>query len=356
MQAATMQGSRTRTEPSSATGAATLAGAAERSPRRSFTRESLVPRPQLQPGGAPRLTVACLINHFDYGAYVGEAIASAASQPPALDEIVVVDAGSSPEHLEIVQAACLEHPNVRLIEKENGGQLSCFQTGVAATTSDVVLFLDADDRWQPTYVEEVLRVLAERPEIDVLECNDRRIFSDGRSEVTERPSRDLGYSIVRSLVNGGPWTGQPTSCLALRRPILDRIFPLEGFEGWRTCADEALVYGSSLAGAHKYFLGTPLVDYRIHGANLFHGHAYCPIKRLVRGVEVLKLVERMRQRHALPASLAHVAHHEFRTIENPTKRDYRSYRALVRDSDLPGKRKRRIALAIWSTFRLGRHG
>ena len=75
----------------------------------------------------------------------------------------------------------------------------------------------------------------------------------------------------------------------------------------------------------------------------------------MRGVEVLKLVERMRERHALPVSLAHVAHHEFRTIENPTKRDYRSYRELVRNSDLPGKRKRRVALAIWSTYRLGRH-
>ncbi|MEM9379377.1 MAG: glycosyltransferase family 2 protein [Planctomycetota bacterium] len=306
--------------------------------------------------GTRRLTTACLVNHFDYGAYVGEAIESIVAQTRALDEIVVVDDGSSAEHLETLRALCRAHPSIRLIEKENGGQLSCFQVGVAATEADVVLFLDADDRWHPTYVEEVVGLLEARPEIDVVECNERRFFADGRTEVTERPSRDLGYSIARSLVNGGPWTGQPTSCLALRRSIVEKIFPLEGFEGWRTCADEALVYGSSLAGAHKFFLGTPLVDYRIHGANLFHGHAYCPIKRLVRGVEVLRLVEHMRRRHSLPASLAHVAHHEFRTIEGPSKRDYRSYRELVRCSDLPAKRKRRVAFAIWSWYRFGWRG
>ena len=299
-----------------------------------------------------RLTAACLINHFDYERFIADAVDSAVSQTLALDEIVVVDDGSSPAGLRGVRDACQRHPQVRLLEKANGGQLSCFQAGLDATTADIVFFLDADDIWQAGYVEAVMRVFEERPDIDLVQCNERRVFSDGRSEVTESPSRDLGYSIARSLVNGDTWTGQPTSCVALRRTALDKIFPLPGFERWRTCADEALIYGSSVVGARKYFIGTPLVDYRVHGGNLFHGQEYCAKARLLRGVEVLRLVERLRRRHDLPESLAHVAHHEFRTIESPTKKEYISYRRLVKHSALPAQRRRRVAFAIWAWYRL----
>lgn len=302
--------------------------------------------------GTSRLTTACLINHFDYEQFIGEAVDSVTSQSLALDEIIVVDDGSSPAGLRGARDACHGHPQVRLIEKENGGQLTCFQTGLDATSADIVFFLDADDLWHTDYVESIVRVFEERPDVDVVECNDRRVYSDGRIEIVERPSRNLGYSVVRSLASGGTWALQSTSCIAMRRATLDMIFPLTGFEGWRTCADEALVIGSSIVGAFKYFVGTPLVDYRIHGDNLFQGHEYCPQDRLTRGVELLRLVEFLRLRQTLPTSLAHVAHHEFRTIESPTKAEYTAYRRLVKASQLPPHRRRRAALAIWGWYRL----
>lgn len=298
------------------------------------------------------MKACCLVNHYEYGDFIGEAVASAAGQTRALDEIVVVDDGSGPESLEAVRSACAAHEGVRLVEKENGGQLSCFESGLANSTADIVFFLDADDAWEPTYVERVLAKFAEKPDIDFVACNERRVFDDGRSEVTERTTRDLGYSLVRSLENGGQWLGQPTSCLAIRRSVLERIFPLDLVKGWRTCADEALVYGSSLVGARKLFLGDPLVRYRIHGDNHFYGRPYNAEDRLFRGVEVLRLVEVLRTRQALPLSLAHLAHHEFRTIEAPTKREYLEYRRIVKNSPLARHRKRRIAWALWGWYRM----
>lgn len=299
------------------------------------------------------MRAACLINHFQYGEFVGEAIDSVAAQTRPLDEIIVVDDGSSSDHLAKLREAAGKHANVHLIEKENGGQLSCFEAGIAASTADVVFFLDADDAWQPTYVERVLRLLDERSDVDFVQTAERRLFEDGRVETSPGPGRDLGISLVRSLQSGGSWGGQPTSCLAIRRWVLDRIFPLPDAFTWRTCADEALVYGSSLAGARKYWLGEPLVDYRVHGANGFYGRPYDAADRLERGTNVLRLVEVMRERAHLPPSLAHLAHHEFRTIEAPDRRDYKEYVRLVAASDLPRHRKRRLRLALlgWYWFR-----
>lgn len=302
------------------------------------------------------MKTCCLINHFNYGSYVGEAIASAAGQSRPFDEIIVVDDGSREADLATLRSAAKEHAGqgVRVIEKENGGQLSCFQAGLDATEADVIFFLDADDTWEPEYAARVLDVFQEHPVVDMVMTNERRVHPDGSSDVTERPSRDVGYAVIRGLDRGGEWHGQPTSCIAVKRSILMRIFPLPMARGWRTCADEAVIYGSAIVGARRWFLGEPLVRYRIHGANHFHGKAYDPADRLTRGIEVLRLVECLRQRESLPVCLAHMAHHEFRTIESPTKSEYREYWRLVKGSNLPSHRKRRILSALWGWYRLGK--
>lgn len=323
------------------------------SPRRAVLAPApAADRPPTTEATRPR--TACLVNHYEYGSYVGEAIASAARQTLPVDDLIVVDDGSSGEHLDAVREATAAAEGARLIEKPNGGQLSCFEEGLDATNADLVFFLDADDAWDPTYVERVTALFAARPGIDVVYTNERRCFADGREEFTDRTDRDLGYAMVRSLSHGGVWRGQPTSCIAMRRSILDRIFPLDLARGWRTCADEALVYGSALVGAHSYFMGAPLVRYRIHGDNAFYGREYCPKDRLTRGVEVLRLVETLRRRESLPESMAHLAHHEFRTIEQPNAGEYKEYRRLVSGSNLPRHRRRRILTALWGWYRLGK--
>ena len=300
------------------------------------------------------MRIACLLNHYNYGRFVGEALASVSAQTRALDEVVVVDDGSDDENRTALRAVAEENGDVTIIEKDNGGQLSCFEAGLEASSSELVFFLDADDTWEPEYVERVHGLFASDPGLDVVFTAERRVRPDGSTEFTERPSRCLGYAVARSLNRGGGWHGQPTSCIAMRRTVLDRIFPIPLTRGWTTCADEALVYGSAIVGARRQFLGEPLVRYRIHDANHFHGRPYDAGDRLTRGIEVLRLVELLRQRESLPESLAHLAHHEFRTIEDPTKAEYKEYRRLVSGSTLPAHRRRRILIALWGWYRLGR--
>ena len=58
------------------------------------------PRETETPARARRHRVSCLINHYNYGAYVEEAVASVLAQTHAVDEVVLVDDGSDPDHLE----------------------------------------------------------------------------------------------------------------------------------------------------------------------------------------------------------------------------------------------------------------
>jgi len=140
----------------------------------------------------------------------------------------------------------------------------------------------------------------------------------------------------------------------MRRHVLDRIFPVHDISAYRLCADEVLVYGSSLAGARKYFLGEPLIQYRVHGDNAFYALEDSPERAYLRRLHGRSFVEQTRVRLGLPQSLMDVAHYEFCTIENPTSRECREYRRLVWRSRLALTAKLRVMWGLLSWRFLGR--
>jgi glycosyltransferase involved in cell wall biosynthesis len=298
------------------------------------------------------MRVTCLINHYNYGEFLLEALDSVLAQTRVPDEVIVVDDGSAPEHLEFVRRVGRSSERVRIVEKSNGGQASCFEAGFAEATGDIVFFLDADDRWLPDYVAAVVGVFAMRPDVDFVATGRVLFDREGMRDGTRKESRYRGHSVVLCLESGGAWMGETTSCLAIRRQVLARIFPLPNPSGWRVCADEALVYGSSMVGARKYFLGEPLVEYRVHGDNAWYGKRDSPERAFSRRLEGRRLTEALRLRMSLPASLADMAHYEFRTIERPTRSEYRAYQRLVLRSTISWRRKLRVWSGIFFTYRL----
>lgn len=71
------------------------------------------------------------------------------------DELVVVDDASQDNCFSIVEDRLLRSPGTSLTllrNKTNLGASASFAKGVAATTGDVVLFSDQDDRWMPNKI------------------------------------------------------------------------------------------------------------------------------------------------------------------------------------------------------------
>src|ERR1700747_3867695 len=112
-------------------------------------------------------TVTVLIDTFNHERFIDEAILSVLEQdfPRAEMEIVVVDDGSTDRTAEIVRKFA---PDVRLIQKTNGGQASAFNAGIPEARGDIVAFLDGDDWWTKEKLSVVMDYLAARPHIGVV--------------------------------------------------------------------------------------------------------------------------------------------------------------------------------------------
>ena len=239
--------------------------------------------------------------------------------------MIVVDDGSTDDSLELLNEKYGRHPTVRILNKQNEGQLSCFNEGFARAKGDIIFFLDSDDTYEPDYLERALSVYQHDQECDFLSCG-RRLFGDKEGVLLDfSVDRDLGYSVIQAAYLH-QWIGAATSCLSMRRHVLSKVLPLPFIEDWRIRADDCLVFGSSLAGVRKRYLARPLVKYRVHGRNSYRGQATNQSSIYRRRLAINRLFEHFERKlcYSVP-QLAEFYHREFCTIEAPTLSEFGRY-------------------------------
>lgn len=114
---------------------------------------------------ATAANVSVIIPAYRAAATIGRAVQSVLAQTVRPDEILVIDDGS-PDDL---AAALAEFGDrVTLIRKANGGAASARNLGIERATGDFIAFLDADDYWSPTKLEQQLRIFAKHPELGLV--------------------------------------------------------------------------------------------------------------------------------------------------------------------------------------------
>lgn len=119
--------------------------------------------------------ISVIVPCHDYGRFLGEALASLDAQTRPPDEVVIVDDGSTDDSLAVAERY-RDDPDARrarhartdvivLTRTPATGVVRAIADGVAASSGDLIVFLSADDRFSPTYLEAGERRL-EDPSID----------------------------------------------------------------------------------------------------------------------------------------------------------------------------------------------
>jgi glycosyltransferase involved in cell wall biosynthesis len=104
--------------------------------------------------------VAVVIPCYKQAHFLPDAIESVLQQTHAPSEIVVIDDGSPDD----VAAVAARYPEVRYIRQRNQGLSAARNTGIRATSSELLVFLDSDDQLLPHAIERGAAHLTARPE------------------------------------------------------------------------------------------------------------------------------------------------------------------------------------------------
>lgn len=195
---------------------------------------------------------------YNKAPYVRKAVESVVGQIYADWQLIVVDDGSTDDSAAIVES--IGDPRISLIRQENAGVGAARNRGVEASTTPYICFLDADDWWEPYFLEEMAGLIERHPDAGIYGTN-YYIVKNGKERIAPIgvdegfAEGEINYCRVYAKTLCMPlWTG----AVCMPRKVFDEQggFPI----GIKLGEDFLLWIRVSLK--HKVvFLNTPLSNY-----------------------------------------------------------------------------------------------
>lgn len=189
-----------------------------------------------------------VIPTFNRKAYLARALRSILNQDVQVDEIVVVDDGSTDGTADMLRS---DFPQVRTIGQPNSGVSAARQKGVEAATGDWIAFLDSDDLWTPGRMRSLSNAIDAAPaDVDWI-FGDTRIVQDGGQGPTL--FAEYGLEVIGDpTVLDDPLVSQfPFQFSLLQSSIIRRtaLLAAGGFsEGLRSSEDFLLGFRMAVSG------------------------------------------------------------------------------------------------------------
>jgi glycosyltransferase involved in cell wall biosynthesis len=209
-------------------------------------------------------TVSVVITTYNYGEFIVGAIESVLGQTHPADEVLVVDDGSTDETPSLV-APYVERGVVRYIQQDNQGPSVARNTGIAASSGELLAFLDADDTWMPEKLERQIAWLAKHPGASMV-SGSMIWWHVPRNERKVVPFASMPPSRMRREVSVRNVVGNPSMAL-IRRSAIDKAGPYDPALRWGQ--DWEIFIRLSRVGEIG-FIPDPVIVYRWHRSNLSH--------------------------------------------------------------------------------------
>lgn len=226
--------------------------------------------------------VSILINNYNYGRFLAEAIDSALDQQYEAFEVIVVDDGSTDNSLEVVASY---GDRISLVSKKNGGQASAFNAGFAASRGEIICFLDSDDLFLPDKLAYVADIFAKNPDIGWCFDTPEWFGAPAGDRYAGADVCKAGIVDARKMLADArsPYVPAATSGLSFRRELLQQILPMPDII--RITSDNYIKI-AALSISTGWLSSETVSMQRIHGSNAYTNLATGK-RRLVGRTELL---------------------------------------------------------------------
>jgi glycosyltransferase involved in cell wall biosynthesis len=190
--------------------------------------------------------ISVVVPLYNTRAYIAEAVDSILAQTRPVDEIVVVDDGSTDGGADLLARY---GTRVRVIRQEHAGPATALNSGIAETTGEALTFLDADDLWARDKLALQAPVLAMNPDLDA-------VFG---------LVQQFGHGVERAKIPQEPQRGVSRISVVMRRSAFER-FGL--FDASLRVVEFVPWYARAVAlGLKSEMLERVVACRRIHGGN-----------------------------------------------------------------------------------------
>ena len=118
-------------------------------------------------------SISVVIPYYNSQATIVRALDSVVSQTKKINEIILVNDGSTDNGEKVVDeyiSINIEHNFKHISFENNRGQAKAKNAGVLASTSSFIAFLDADDSWNSKKTEIQTKYLIDNPRFKVITC------------------------------------------------------------------------------------------------------------------------------------------------------------------------------------------
>ena len=157
------------------------------------------------------MLVSAVIPCYNAQSTIRIAIDSLLQQTVSIDEIIVVNDGSTDDSLAVIKELEKVHDSILIIDQKNEGVCVARNNGILKAAGDYILTLDADDYFNDTFVEKALEKFTENDQYGAIMCGYVRVVK-GKKIMPYIPQE---ISLQSCLMNNGA-----LSCLLFKKSAI----------------------------------------------------------------------------------------------------------------------------------------
>lgn len=182
--------------------------------------------------------VSVIVPVYNAGNKLNKCIKSILTQTFTDLELILVNDGSTDHSLRICEKYLTTDPRVRIIDKSNEGSVKTRHRGVQESTTDYVMFVDADD-WIHKYTVEKLYGLLRTYSADITMCNYYKVLGFIREkrkislfEKSKMYDRKDVMSVILPILLYGQFNNSVWGKLYRRQLLIDNTNYLQNIRFW----------------------------------------------------------------------------------------------------------------------------
>lgn len=195
------------------------------------------------------MQISVIIPSYNRMHTLARAIESVLSQDSPVDEIIVVDDGSSDGTASQISQ---RYPDIRLIQQSNRGVSAARNAGIDQASHPWIALLDSDDTWSPDKISEIRLAHQQHPEYRLFHSDEIWIRSGTRVNAMKKHLKSGGWIFERCL----PLCVISPSAAVVYRSLLQSVGSFD--ESLPACED----YDLWLRICHQYpvyYIDHPLI-------------------------------------------------------------------------------------------------